>query len=636
MSTPLLRTTPASIAHHVDALPPGTRLGEFEVVALLGVGGFGMVYQAFDHSLLRFVAIKEYMPTALAGRADGHSLWVRSSSDEQSFQAGLASFVEEARLLAQFDHPSLVKVFRFWEANQTAYMVMPLYSGMTLKQARAHMRTPPPEAWLRKVLWSITSALRVLHEGQTLHRDISPDNIFLQDHGPPVLLDLGAARHAISDKERRYTAVLKVNYAPIEQYSDAASNLRQGPWSDLYALGAVVHGCLCNDTPLPATLRAMRDRMVSFSRVARTVRKQFCIEYSRPFVEAISQALALQPEDRPQSIDAFLERMEMLAPPQGLEHFDFRADLGDIWVEPSSKDAQGVATPVIDFAAPSQPLVSQPLAEVLAQRAAMRTVQHAQRDEPPQDEKPSPAFQETVVQEHAAFADTSEVAWMPTQLPQERAARRHHKEHHHRTPHSHAKAQQAQPSFTRGRSLGLWSLMGIAALLVVGAGVWWGVGKPSTPRTPRYTPESEIITEWAEPASAPSAEVELLPVVHEEPLVLPETSEAPASVQAVVKTVQAQKGKGQRNASDPAPVAAAPIAEVRAAPVPVAPEPPPVRSTPVRQAGPDEVCASEGLFGRPMCIHRECQKPALAGHPVCADLRRKQEEEDRRRQEYAQ
>ena len=134
---------------------------------------------------------------------------MRSSSDEQSFQAGLASFVDEARLLARFEHPSLVKVLRFWEANHTAYMVMPLYCGMTLKQARAHMRTPPPEAWLRTLLWSVTSALRVLHDGQTLHRDISPDNIFLQNHGPPVLLDLGAARHAISN--RRHPAELKVN-----------------------------------------------------------------------------------------------------------------------------------------------------------------------------------------------------------------------------------------------------------------------------------------------------------------------------------------------------------------------------------------------------------------------------------------
>jgi serine/threonine protein kinase len=141
----------------------------------------------------------------------------------------------------------------------------------------------------------VLGALRVLHGGQTLHRDISPDNIFLQDFGPPVLLDLGAARHAINDRDRKHTAVLKVNYAPIEQYSEGDLELVQGPWSDLYSLAAVVHGCLCNDTPLPSTLRAIRDRMVPFARVAKTVRKQFGQEYSPAFVDAITKALSLQP-----------------------------------------------------------------------------------------------------------------------------------------------------------------------------------------------------------------------------------------------------------------------------------------------------------------------------------------------------
>ncbi len=295
----------AKNAPHADALSPRTRLAEFEILSILGVGGFGVVYKAFDHSLHRAVAIKEYLPLALAGRAEGLSVSVRTLSDESAFQSGLKSFVGEARLLAQFDHPSLVKVFRFWEAHNTAYMVMPLYEGMTLKQARTQMRAPPPEAWLRQVLWSVLGALRTLHESQTLHRDISPDNIFLQDTGPPVLLDLGAARHAINDRDHKHTAVLKVNYAPIEQYADGDAELQQGPWSDLYSLAAVVHGCLCNDTPLPSTLRSIRDRMVPFTRVAKTVQSQFGQAYSPRFVAAIAQSLALQPQDRPQSIDAF-------------------------------------------------------------------------------------------------------------------------------------------------------------------------------------------------------------------------------------------------------------------------------------------------------------------------------------------
>lgn len=317
---------PPQAVTHVDALRPGTRLAEFEVQGLLGVGGFGLVYRAYDHSLHRTVAIKEYMPAALAARLDGVSVSVRSSADQATYQSGLDSFVAEARLLARFDHPSLVKVYRFWEGNNTAYMVMPLYSGMTLSQARSQMAAPPPEAWLRTVLWSILQALHVLHQNDTLHRDISPDNIFLQDMGPPVLLDLGAARRAINDQPHKLTAVLKVNYAPIEQYAEA-EELRQGPWTDLYALAAVVYSCLRNAPPLPATARVVRDSMPSVRSVAATVKEHFGTAYSDQFVRAITHALAVQPGDRPQSLAAFVTEMKLKAPPR-LSKFDWRRELG--------------------------------------------------------------------------------------------------------------------------------------------------------------------------------------------------------------------------------------------------------------------------------------------------------------------
>lgn len=311
---------------HVDALPDGTRLGEFEIQGLLGVGGFGMVYRAYDHSLHRTVAIKEYMPAALAGRHNGATVSVRSSTDEGSYKSGLQSFVAEARLLAKFDHPSLVKVYRFWEANNTAYMVMPLYTGMTLKQARSLMKAPPPEEWLCTVLWSILQALHVLHRSETLHRDVSPDNIFLQDVGPPVLLDLGASRRAIQDTSRQMTAVLKVNYAPIEQYAEDES-LKQGPWTDLYSLAAVVYTMLCNDPPPPATSRVLRDGMPAVRSVAATVKGHFGLKYSDRFVRTIGHALSVQPADRPQSVAAFVTEMKLRPPPR-LSKFDWRAELG--------------------------------------------------------------------------------------------------------------------------------------------------------------------------------------------------------------------------------------------------------------------------------------------------------------------
>jgi non-specific serine/threonine protein kinase len=317
---------PAQPVSHVDALPPGTRLAEFEVQGLLGVGGFGLVYRAYDTSLQRAVAIKEYMPAALAARLDGTTVSVRSSADQATYQSGLQSFIAEARLLAQFDHPSLVKVYRFWEANNTAYMVMPLYRGVTLKQARSQMAAPPPEAWLRAVLWSVLQGLHVLHRNDALHRDISPDNIFLQDMGPPVLLDLGAARRAISDKSHRLTAILKVNYAPIEQYAEA-EDLKQGPWTDLYALAAVVYSCLRNDPPLPATTRVVRDSLPSVRSVVATVKEHFGLAYSDEFVRTIQHALAVQPADRPQNLAAFVTEMKLKASPR-LSKFDWRAELG--------------------------------------------------------------------------------------------------------------------------------------------------------------------------------------------------------------------------------------------------------------------------------------------------------------------
>src|SRR4051812_29109625 len=125
---PAAAAAPAAESPPADALPRGTRLGEFEIHDLIGVGGFGIVYLAYDQSLQRSVALKEYMPADFA-RRDGMRIAVRAPRHAEIFATGLRSFVNEARLLAQFDHPSLVQVYRFWEANGTAYMAMPYYRG---------------------------------------------------------------------------------------------------------------------------------------------------------------------------------------------------------------------------------------------------------------------------------------------------------------------------------------------------------------------------------------------------------------------------------------------------------------------------------------------------------------------------
>jgi len=644
-------SAPVSGVRHLDALPVGARLGEFEILALLGVGGFGMVYKAFDHSLYRAVAIKEFMPSALAARTADGSLQARAAADQPAYLAGLHSFVGEARLLAQFDHPSLVKVFRFWEANNTAYMVMPLYSGMTFKQARAQMRTPPPEAWLRKVLWSVLGALRVLHDGHTLHRDISPDNIFLQDFGPPVLLDLGAARHAINDRDRKHTAVLKVNYAPIEQYSDGDAELLQGPWSDLYSLAAVVHGCLCNDTPLPSTLRAIRDRMVPFSRVARTVERQFGQAYSPAFVAAIAQSLALRPQDRPQGIDAFLQTMGMTSPPEGLERFDFRAELGDLWVEPTDQPGPGLVVPTVDVTSaevgtPRHP-VSVPVASVAvaspaaASGAAVSAVpapavdplQQTQALEAAGDGQDTVFLDagDTVVMEDlqdSRFLDPGAPApamaagrggehareSRPAPSPSERAAA--------------ARATARAPGHGGARRRGVgWLAVGAVALVLVAAAGAYGWRSRAAP-----PPVDNIITELAEPAStsAASAPGALPPQspASEEPAVVASavTAQASAPTEAAPAFVPASgvrpAPKAKRKASEPVAVPVA-APEPPAAPLPPPPAPPPV--APPRPAPVAKLCENAGVFTRSMCLREECRKPAHAAQPVCVEYRQRME-----------
>lgn len=328
---PAVLSVNAAIRHPSQGLPPGTRLGEFELHGLLGAGGFGMVYRAYDHSLHRTVAIKEYLPGGVADRV-GQAVTLRTGADARRFEEGLRSFMNEARLLAQFDHPALVKVLRVWEQNRTAYMAMPLYQGVTLKEACAQMRTPPPEPWLRKLLWSVLQALELLHRRGTVHRDISPDNIFLQDIGPPVLLDLGAARQALGQDAPQHTAILKVNYAPIEQYADA-QDMPQGPWSDVYALAAVVYGCLNRAPPVPASVRAVRDSLRPPAELAEHLRSVHGLAYTPALVEALTAGLALDPARRPRDLAAFRALLQ-LQPVPGMERFDWRAELGPDWQAP--------------------------------------------------------------------------------------------------------------------------------------------------------------------------------------------------------------------------------------------------------------------------------------------------------------
>ena len=307
---PTPEVTPSRL--HQNALPVGTKLSEFEIIDLIGEGGFGIVYLAQDHSLHRKVALKEYMPALLASRGEDASVSVRSERQRETFDIGLRSFVNEARMLAQFDHAALVKVYRFWEANGTAYMVMPFFSGQTLQDALRQRSDAPDEAWIRALLSPLMDALAILHEDQVYHRDIAPDNIMLLADGRPVLLDFGAARRVISDMTHALTVILKPGYAPIEQYADMPG-MKQGPWTDVYALAAMVYFMILRRKPPPAVGRLMEDSYEPL------VGSEAAGRYSHRLLQGIDSCLSVRAADRPQSIAAMRDAMGLAATPTGTE-----------------------------------------------------------------------------------------------------------------------------------------------------------------------------------------------------------------------------------------------------------------------------------------------------------------------------
>ncbi len=290
----------SDLSPHAHALAPGTQIRDYTIVSVIGTGGFSIVYKAIDKSLDRAVAIKEYFPGSFALR--DHEGSVRPHSrDTAMFAKGIESFLNEGKLLAAFDHPALVRVYRCWEERGTAYLAMRLYEGTTLRDAVNAGDWRTDEATLRALLLPMCNALDVLHAAKCYHRDVAPDNIMLvagSHEGSrlaPVLLDFGAARKAI-ESTQVFTAILKPGYAPIEQYGDG--ELKQGPWTDIYALAGVVHFTLAGSAPPTAISRMIKDGMPR-------PRDAFGGRLPDHWLDAIETALAVKPDLRPVNISAF-------------------------------------------------------------------------------------------------------------------------------------------------------------------------------------------------------------------------------------------------------------------------------------------------------------------------------------------
>ena len=293
---------------HIHALPPGTRFEEYRLDAVLGAGGFGITYRAYDANLDTFVAIKEYLPGEFAARTEASTVVPKSNTDAQDYHWGLTRFLDEARTLARFNHSHLNRVLRFFESNGTAYMVLEYVEGETLADRLSRERQLPEES-LQRLLEEVLSGLEVMHEAGYVHRDIKPGNLMLREEdGSAVVLDFGAARQAVGQRSKAITSILTPGYAPIEQYDSKADDV--GPWSDIYALGMVAYRCISGlgDSELPDAVtrgRIQRKGQVDLTPAIEAGKGR----YSSKLLEAIDWAMAVDEEARPQTVDAWRQAL---------------------------------------------------------------------------------------------------------------------------------------------------------------------------------------------------------------------------------------------------------------------------------------------------------------------------------------
>jgi serine/threonine protein kinase len=275
-------------------LPINTVLdGSYRIIRVVGSGGFGITYEAEDTNLGTLVAIKEYYPFDFGDRDRTMSVRPKSDRHKHTFEWGRSNFLQEARTLAHFEHPSIVRVTRVFEANSTAYMVMRFERGESLEGWLEHLGRQPTQQELDAIVAPLLDALQLMHGANFLHRDIAPDNIIIRPDGTPVLLDFGAARRAVAEMSRSLTGIVKAGYSPHEQYS--SDGRLQGPWSDLYALGGTLYRAVTGKPPEEATLRFDEDHMTSAVQGARG-------QYRRQFLQAIDSCLKVRHSERPRSV----------------------------------------------------------------------------------------------------------------------------------------------------------------------------------------------------------------------------------------------------------------------------------------------------------------------------------------------
>ncbi|MGR8950702.1 MAG: serine/threonine protein kinase [Gammaproteobacteria bacterium] len=308
-----------ALRSYLNGLPADYQLHWYKIDQIIGQGAFGITYLAEDVNLDRKVAIKEYMPAQLAVRAEDQSAQPISMEEAGKYFWGKDRFLNEARLLADVEHPSVVQVLSVFETNNTAYMVMQYERGESLDNILKRHGTLEQNQLL-EVLYPIMEGLEYIHSRNIIHRDVKPGNIYIREEGPPVLLDFGSARRSLQTRTAQLTSLVTPGYAPIEQYGERAS--KQGPWTDIYGLGATLHRCITGSPPPDAINRSESIATESLDTYcpSHTITEH---EFSPILLSAIESALAFKPKERPQSIQQWKASFE----DQLLESADFTQSL---------------------------------------------------------------------------------------------------------------------------------------------------------------------------------------------------------------------------------------------------------------------------------------------------------------------
>jgi serine/threonine protein kinase len=274
-------------------LKDGYQLQNYRIRKVLSCGGFSIVYLAEDENDTP-VAIKEYLPAALALRSEGDVLPAIAEENLAVFRYGMRCFFEEGKSLAGLAHTNVVRVLNFFRANETAYMVMRYERGRTLQEHIVHHRGSIKEDFVRRVFTLLLNGLREVHTNKLLHLDIKPANIYIRNEGTPVLIDFGAARQTLTDKANHLAPTYTPGFAAPEQYRKREL---LGPWSDIYSVGASMFACLTATAPQAADQRMERDKHVPAG-------KMWSAKYSTQLLETIDWCLRLDHLERPQSVMA--------------------------------------------------------------------------------------------------------------------------------------------------------------------------------------------------------------------------------------------------------------------------------------------------------------------------------------------